>query len=111
MLYPVPVGNFYFILALNLFLPVATNVSQKPKAARKGSPCDNRFASMFASLFKLCLFESLLAFFYLEPMYQRVCFSVSVQKKVTIEKLSKELYFLNSVQETMSKRNFPKNCV
>jgi hypothetical protein len=57
------------------------------------------------------MFESLLALFYLESMYQRVCFSIIVQKKVTIEKLSKELYFLNSVQETMSKRNFPKNCV
>ncbi len=77
----------------------------------EGSPCDNRFTSMFESLFKLCLFESLLALFYLESMYQRVCFSHSVQKKETSEKLSKELYFLNSVQETMSKRNCPKNCV
>ena len=66
---------------------------------------------MFESLFKLCLFESLLALFYLGSMHQRVCFSHSVQKKETSEKLSKELYFLNSVQETVSKRNFPKNCV
>ena len=67
---------------------------------------------MFESLFKPCLFESLLAFVYLESVHQRVlCFSHSVQKKETNEKLSKELYFLNSVQETMSKRNFPKNCV
>ena len=66
---------------------------------------------MFESLFKLCLFESLLALFYLESMHQRVCFSHSVRKKETSEKLSKELYFLNSVKETMFKRNFPKNCV
>jgi hypothetical protein len=44
-------------------------------------------------------------------MHQRVCFSHSVRKKETSEKLSKELYFLNSVKETMFKRNFPKNCV
>ena len=101
----------------------------------EGSPCDNRFTSMFESLFKLCLFESLPAFFcdngfirmfeslfklclfesllafVLWSMHQRVCFSHSIQKKETIEKLSKELYFLNSVQATMSKRNCPKNCV
>ena len=44
-------------------------------------------------------------------MHQRVCFSHSVRKKETSEKFSKELYFLNSIKETMFKRNFPKNCV
>ena len=44
-------------------------------------------------------------------MHQRVFFSHSVRKKETSKKLSKELYFLNSVKETMFKRNFPKNCV
>ena len=60
---------------------------------------------MFESLFKLCLFESLLAFFYLESMHQRVCFSHSVQKKETNEKLSKELC---SGEETESQSQIQK---
>ena len=35
-------------------------------------------------------------------MHQRVCSSDSVQKKETNEKLSKELYFLNSIQDLES---------